>query len=163
MSSVYQMYKDLQAEFRATHQNTEQLRQESMNPTELKKEITQLEQEKEQLLTKINLFKNKGDKEDFQALLEATSKLRKEQEQDARLNEKERELSQMIEMNEHQLLSVRQRLMDAQKLTRDNLGADQMLNNLRNETRQNREMANEVLGRELKDKQERYQKIEMLL
>lgn len=69
------------------------MRQESMNPTELKKEITQLEQEKDQLLTKINLFKNKSNKDDFQALLEATSKLRKEQEQDAKLSEKERELT----------------------------------------------------------------------
>lgn len=77
----------------AVHQNTEALRNESMNPSELQKEITQLEQEKEQLLTKINLFKNKGQREDFQALLEATSKLRKEQEQDAKLNEKERELT----------------------------------------------------------------------
>jgi hypothetical protein len=38
------------------------MRVESMNPTELKKEINQLEQEKEQLLTKINLFKNKSNK-----------------------------------------------------------------------------------------------------
>ena len=106
-----------------------------MNPAELKKEITQLEQEKEQLLTKINFFKGRGDSQDFQLLLDATSKLRKEQEQDARLNEKERELSQMIEMSEHQLLSVRQRLMDAQKVARENLGPEQMLNNLRNETR----------------------------
>ena len=106
-----------------------------MNPAELKKEITQLEQEKEQLLTKINQFKNRGDSQDFQLLLDATSKLRKEQEQDARLNEKERELTQMIEMSEHQLLSVRQRLMDAQKIARENLGPEQMLNNLRNETR----------------------------
>lgn len=113
MRATMQIYKDLQAEFRAVHQNTENLRNESMNPSELKKEITQLEQEKEQLLTKINLFKNRGDSEDFQALLDATSKLRKEQEQDARLNEKERELTQMIEMQEHSLLSVRQRLMDA--------------------------------------------------
>ena len=51
-----------------------------MNPAELKKEITQLEQEKEQLLTKINLFKGRGDSSDFQLLLDATSKLRKEQE-----------------------------------------------------------------------------------
>jgi hypothetical protein len=41
------------------------MRVESMNPTELKKEINQLEQEKEQLLTKINLFKNKSNKQDF--------------------------------------------------------------------------------------------------
>ena len=93
MRNTVQRYKDLQAEFQAVHQNTEALRNESMNPAELKKEITQLEQEREQLLTKINLFKNRGDSEDFQALLEATSKLRKEQENDARLNEKERELT----------------------------------------------------------------------
>ena len=134
-----------------------------MNPAELKKEITQLEQEKEQLLTKINLFKNKSNKSDFQALLEATSKLRKEQENDARLNEKERELTSMIELNEHTLLSVRQRLMDAQKMARENLSPEQMLNNLRNETRQNREICNDVIGRELNDKKERLQRIEMLL
>jgi len=34
-------------------------------------------------------------------LLEATSKLRKEQEQDAKLNDKERELTQNIEVLEH--------------------------------------------------------------
>lgn len=78
-----------------------------MNPTELKKEITQLEQEKEQLLTKINLFKNKRDGPEFEALLEATSKLRKEQEQDAKLNEKERELTNMIEFYEQQVLTVK--------------------------------------------------------
>jgi len=117
MQETYQYYKDLQAEFQATHQNVDQMRQESMNPTELKKEITQLEQEKEQLLTKINLFKNKSNKEDFQALLEATSKLRKEQEQDAKLNEKERELTQMIDFYQEQVLTVKQRLLDAKKIS----------------------------------------------
>jgi hypothetical protein len=34
-------------------------------------------------------------------------------------------------MNEHQLLSIRQRLMDAQKIARENHGPEQMLNNLR--------------------------------
>lgn len=38
-----------------------------------------------------------------------------------------------------------------------------MLNNLRNECRKNREMANDVIGRELNDKKERLQRIEMLL
>lgn len=69
----------------------------------------------------------------------------------------------MIEMSEHQLLSVRQRLMDAQKIARDNLGPEQMLNNLRNETRQNREHLNDMIGRELNDKKDRLQRIEMIL
>jgi intraflagellar transport protein 81 len=139
------------------------MRSESMNPTELKKEITQLEQEKEQLLTKINLFKNKSNKEDFQALLEATSKLRKEQEQDAKLNEKERELTQMIDFYQEQVLTVKQRLIDAKKISTQNLGPDKMLDNLRTETRKNRELNNEILGRELNDKRERLQRIELLL
>jgi intraflagellar transport protein 81 len=116
MRETFQIYKDLQAEFQATHLNTEALRQESMNPSDLKKEIQQLEGEKEQLLTKINLFKSKSKQEDFQALLDATSKLRKEQEQDAKLNEKERELTNMIEFYEGQLLQVKQRHMDTKKM-----------------------------------------------
>ena len=44
------------------------------------------------MLTKINLFKSKIIKEDFQYLLLATSNLRKEQENDAKLNEKDIEL-----------------------------------------------------------------------
>jgi len=102
-----------------------------MNPAELKKEIGQLEQEKEQLLTKINLFKNKSNKADFQALLEATSKLRKEQEQDAKLNEKEHELTNMIEFYEQQVLTVKQRVIDVRKISNQNLGPDKMLENLR--------------------------------
>jgi len=96
-------------------------------------------------------------------LLEATSKLRKEQEQDAKLNEKERELTNMIEFYEQQVLTVKQRLMDAKKVSNQNLGPDKMLENLRNETRKNRELNNEILGRELNDKRERLQRIELLL
>jgi len=71
-------YKQLQAEFTAIHQNVEMLRQESMKPAQLKKEIEQLNSEKEQLMTKINMFKDKNQEKDFLNLLEATSTLRKE-------------------------------------------------------------------------------------
>ena len=65
---------------------------------------------------------------------------------------KELELSQMIEMSEHQLLSVSMRLMDVQKVNRDYMASEQMLNNLRNKARQNREINNDIIGRELTDK-----------
>lgn len=38
-----------------------------------------------------------------------------------------------------------------------------MLENLRTETRKNRELNNEIIGRELNDKRERLQRIELLL
>lgn len=39
MQETIQVYKDLQAEYAAVHQNVMQLRSDSMNPAELKKEI----------------------------------------------------------------------------------------------------------------------------
>jgi len=55
----------------------------------LKQDIEQLESEREQLLNKIQNFKNKSsNKKEFTDLLDSTSKLRKEQEEEARLVEK---------------------------------------------------------------------------
>lgn len=53
--------------------------------------------------------------------------------------------------------------MNAQKQQRENISPEQMLNNIRAEVRKNRETAQDYLGRELNDKRERLQKIEMLL
>ena len=79
------------------------------------------------------------------------------------MNEKERELTQMIDFYQEQVLTVKQRLLDAKKISTQNLGPDKMLENLRSDTRTNRELNNEVLGRELNDKRERLQRIELLL
>ena len=157
------VYKDLQAEFTAVHQNLEMLRAESMSPEQLKKEITQLESEKEQLITKINMFKDKNTDSDFQELLEATSMLRKEQETEAKHSEKMAEQRNMLDHYEQQQYTTRQRLMDAKRNTSESVTADQMLTQLRNDTKKNRELCYEVLGRELQDKAERCQKIELVM
>ena len=157
------IYKDLQAEFTAVHQNVESLRSESMSPEQLKKEISQLESEKEQLTTKINLFKDKNTDPEFQELLEATSMLRKEQETEAKYSEKMNDQRNQLDYYEQQQANTRQRLMDAKKNTASDVSAEQMLQQLRNETKKNRELCYDVLGREFQDKQERCQKIEMLL
>ena len=134
-----------------------------MSPVELKKEIQQLEQEKEQLITKINLFKSKSNKPEFQELLEATSMLRKEQETEAKYMEKLREQRNQLDFSEQQLLATKQRLLDVRKASSEVMGADQMLENVRQEAKRNRELCYDILGRELADKTDRYQKIEMLL
>lgn len=61
----------------------------------------------------------------------------------------------MIDFYQEQVLTVKQRLLDAKKISTQNLGPDKMLENLRNDTRKNRELNNEILGRELNDKRER--------
>lgn len=69
----------------------------------------------------------------------------------------------MIEFYEQQILTVKQRQIDVKKVSNMNLSPDKMLDNLRSETRKNRELNNEIIGRELNDKRERLQRIELLL
>jgi len=86
---IYQTYKELQGQFKATHTHVEQERQGRMNPSDLQREVAQLDAEREQLSQKIQHLRAKSEKEEgFQMLLQVTSMLRKEQEEEARLGEK---------------------------------------------------------------------------
>jgi hypothetical protein len=46
-------------------------------------------------------------------------------------------------------------VIDARKVSNQNLSPRKMLDNLRTDTRKNRELNNEIIGRELNDKRER--------
>merc|ERR1719253_1616576 len=86
---VFQQFKELQSQFKATHAHVEQERQGRMNPSALQGEVSQLDAEREQLSQKIQSLKNKSEKDQaFQVLLQVTSMLRKEQEEEAHLAEK---------------------------------------------------------------------------
>lgn len=65
VKKAHDLYNELQAEFKAAHQNVAALRSESMSPAQIKKEITQLESEKEQLVARINMFKDKANDKEF--------------------------------------------------------------------------------------------------
>ena len=102
-----------------------------MNPAQLKKEITQLEAEKEQLITKINLFKSKNQEKDFKDLLDATSMLRKEQETEAKYVEKQHEQRQALEYCEQSLYNTKHRIMEVRKAASENTSAEKMLEMLK--------------------------------
>jgi len=164
MKRNYQQYKELQAEFQAQHQQLESLQKEAMSPNDIKKEINQLEQEKDQLMAKINLFKNKNtNKPEFQALLEATNLLRREQEEEAKLSDKVRTQTQQYEWTEQQLYASQQRLVEAKKsLSIDNT-PEQMLMGVRAEVKKNRDLCNERLANEINEKKNKLDQIQQLL
>ena len=56
---VFQQYKELQAQFKETHKMLDKLRSNRFEPGEIKREIQQLEEEKEQLNTKITKIKQR--------------------------------------------------------------------------------------------------------
>ena len=116
------------------------------------------------MVAKINLFKNKNtNKPEFQALLEATNLLRREQEEEAKLGEKLRMQHQQLEWTEQQLIATQQRLIEAKKsLSIDNT-PEQMLMGLRAEVKKNRDLCNERLANEINDKKNKLDQIQQLL
>lgn len=66
--------------------------------------------------------------------------LRKEQETEAKYAEKMSEQREKLDQYEQYQYSTRQRLMDAKRNTSDDVTAGQMLQQLRNETKKNRDL-----------------------
>lgn len=89
--------------------------------------------------------------------------LRKEQETEAKYVEKQHEQRNQLEYSEQNLFNMKHRLMEQKKASAEETSAEKMLEMLRREVTKNRELVNEVLGREYQDKMGRYQKMEMLL
>merc|ERR1719502_1366210 len=84
-----------------------------MNPEELQKEVAQLDAEREQLSQKIQQLRQRSEREEgFKVLLQATSMLRKEQEEEARLAEKLAEQRYQLEQTEQRYIEVSGRLRE---------------------------------------------------
>lgn len=85
--------RELQADFKEVHKAAEGVRSNGIKPSDLKAEISQLEQERTQLTNKINKMKKdiNEDEDRFKEMLRATSNLRKEQESEVLIHERMRE------------------------------------------------------------------------
>merc|ERR1719326_1972793 len=162
---IYQQYKELQSQFKATHAHVEQERQGRMNPSDLQREVAQLDAEREQLAQKIQQLRLKSGKEEgFKVLLQATSMLRKEQEEEARLAEKLAEQRYQLEQTEQLYIEKSARLREMREAQQqDGEGnAEAMLKMLRNEVQKNRDALQRV-RRETEEKVQRLQQIDSAL
>jgi len=144
---LFQSYKELQSQFKATHMHVEQERQERLDPANIQTEVAQLEAEKDQLAQRIKEIQERtGKDEGFQAVLQVTSMLRKEQEEEARLAEKLDEQKNQLEKVEQLYLEQMSRLRELRE-TQDDSGessADTMLKLMRNEVGKLRAAASRI-------------------
>merc|ERR1711920_74529 len=109
--------------------------------------VAQLDAEREQLDQKIQHLRNKTEKdESFKTLLQVTSMLRKEQEEEARLADKLQEQRYQLEQIEQMYVDRTQRLREMREAhQQDGEGsADAMLKMLRSEVSTNRDKLNRV-------------------
>jgi len=126
-----------------------------MIPTELQREVAQLDAEREQLAQKITNLRAKSEKdESFQALLQVTSMLRKEQEEEARLAEKLAEQRYHLEQTEQLYIEKSAKLREMREASQqDGEGnAEAMLKMLRSEVQKGRS----ALDRVRKESEEKF-------
>ena len=157
-------YKDLQAEFYTTYNMLEEKRQNAPQIKELKEDIAKNQSDKLQLTSTIARFKKEyANKPDFQALLEITSKLRKEQEQDSNLDKKILRQQYDIKDAEERLMIAQQRLMENQKNINENVSAFQLLEIAKNQRNNNRDTYENITKYELIDRRNRLKTLEQIL
>lgn len=144
---LYNGYKELQSQFKASHMHLEQERQERLDPANIQTEVAQLEAEKDQLAQRIKQIKERtGNDEGFQAILKVTSMLRKEQEEEARLGEKLEEQKSQLERVEQQYLEQMSRLRElreAQDASAES-SADAMLKVIRSDVTKLRDATSRI-------------------
>ena len=159
----FQQYKDLQETFKETHKSTERLRGTSLQPTELKREVAQLEGEKQQLKAKIHQLETKLKKnENFTELYEVTSKLRKEQEEEARLAERLQEQIMQLKQSELRFFQSKKKLQDVQAASHQGTG-EELLRRLEEDVQMTRILCLEKLPADIQQKQNRLKQIQAIL
>jgi len=122
------LWNELVTQFEVDYGVLEEHKKTASSPQELRKEIAQLEQEKDQLVTKIKLFQQRdiSKNNDFAELLSSTNLLRKEQEEEAKLVDKLRTQKNFLDISDQQILQSQQRLIDAKKAVGDETSAEEM-------------------------------------
>merc|ERR1712217_720529 len=129
-----------------------------MNPADLQREVAQLDAEREQLAQKIQHLRAKSERDEgFQVLLQVTSMLRKEQEEEARLAEKLNEQRYQLEQTEQMYIEKSGKLREMREAQQEGGegNAEAMLKMLRSDVQKNRE----ALHRVRKESEEKFQRL----
>lgn len=164
ISELLLEYKDLQSDFQANYELLDEKRQNKPQLKDLKEEIKKLQSDKLQLNSNISNFKrNYSNKSEFKLLLESTSKLRKEQEEDSNLEKQLIKLKYEYEDIENKLLISKQKAIDFRNNLKENISAVDMLETLRNQKEKNREILTSLTSIELVEKKNKLKSLEEVL
>ena len=139
LKDLLSQYSDLQEDFKEVHKTYEALKKETKEipGLEIRGEIAQLGDERGQLKDSISVLQNCAYEEvteiDFQRILEATSAMRKEQDEEIRLQEKLREQTHSLSLSEQRLDQVQHRMRALISISSDGNSAEDILNEINDE------------------------------
>ncbi|KAF4127830.1 Intraflagellar transport 81 calponin homology domain [Phytophthora infestans] len=164
LNAMYEHYQQLQNQFKAVHKEVDQLRASKSRPGELRREISQLEEESHQLTEKIaNLKKKTTSDPGFQELLSATSALRKEQEEQAKLAERKRDQLLSLSLAEKRAREAEARLQDLRASLSQDATPEQLFERLQAQVTRNSDVLTTMFPAEFRTQQETLQRLERTL
>lgn len=162
--AMHEHHKQLQEQFKAVHKEVDALRATKSRPGELRKEISQMEEEAAQLVDKIAALKKKTAAESgFKDVLEATSALRKEQEEQAKLAERKRDQMLALSLVEKRARESEARLLELRGALRSDTSPDQLFEHLAGQVARNQDLLLHKFPQEFRAQQENLQRVDKAL
>jgi len=158
---MHASHKQLQQQFKDVHKQVDKLRAEPTRPGEMKTEIATLEDERKQLAMKIDRLKKQTNNESgFAPLLEATTALRQQQDEDARLGENRRRQLMTLQHARQRHEDASKRLQTLKNNQSGNATAEDMLRHLESEVKDLGDRVNAVMPREIEQETEKLRKLQ---
>eukprot|EP01135_Chromosphaera_perkinsii_P007956 Nk52_evm28s1073 gene=Nk52_evmTU28s1073 len=151
---LFQQYQEALENFKETHKELENTRNSGFSPNEIKKDILQMESEKEQLLKRVEKVKARAEGiKNYESLLKIAKELYAEKENEQALQDKQRE-------QRNQLLHADQKyqrtMSQLKEMRQVNMGgtAETLFNRLEEENKASKYLVSEQLPRALQDREQ---------